>query len=212
MKSIREQIEDAVITAIKTALDQVTNPAAGYLGLVGEYNGELEDREHGVEDLIRRINGQFPAVLVEAGGGPVIAENAARRNFTRVVSLDLYVCSNNLRSRESRTRNDAAFAAATSRDPGIYQIVEHLHDLIAGDDFSLVGVGPSEPQSETSVVKATEICVWQLSFEFKTDANVEPWDNGNGQVLTSYFLKSQDSDLPLDVPPNPIVEAEGNIP
>lgn len=212
MKSQRETIEDAIIDLVSAELLQTANPATGFLGLVGEYSGELDSRDTGVDDLLRRINGQFPAVLVEAGGGALTTRNAAKRNFNRDISIDVYVCSNNLRSRESRSRNDAAYDAATSRDPGAAMTVELLHSLIAGNDFSIAGVGPGIPQSEAPIIKSAELTVWRSTFEFPCDANVEPWDNGNGQVLTSYFLKAQLAEHPADDPPNPVATAEGIIP
>ena len=212
MKSTRETIEDALIEQISSALLQSRNPRSGYLALVGTYNGELEQDDISLEDFRRRLGGAFPAVLVSAGASPFTNESVARRRFRRDIVVELYAASNNLRSREQRVRVDPSFEANETRDLGIYTLLEHLHKIVAGNDLGLDGVSPASPIREEPLLQLDEFTVWRSIFEFKTDAHVEPWSAGDGQSLTTYFLKSQIAEEPPDVSPNPIVESEGTIP
>ena len=211
MKSTREILEDAAIEAIASKLEQKRNSSSGYLGLVGSYNGELDDTD-GLEDFRRRCRGQFPAVLVSAGPASIVGESVTRRQFRREVQLEIYSASDNWRSRESRLRNDPQLDIGATRDPGIFSIVEHIHALIAGNDFGVAGVGPATPLREEPILQLDEFTIWRNVFEFKVDAHVLPWDSGDGQQLTAYYLKSQIAEEPADVSPNPIVESEGDIP
>jgi len=212
MKSQRETVEDAVIESIADKLLQSRNSSSGYLGLCGPYNGELEPDADALEDFRRRIMGQYPAVLVAAGPSPMNAESTNRRRFGRELMLEVYFASNNLRSREHRNRNDPQLDIDATRDPGIYTIVENVHSIVAGNDFGLDGVGPGTPIREEPLVQIDELTIWRSVFQFKTDAHVDPWDSGDGQKLTAYYLKSQLAEHPADDPPNPLVESAGDIP
>lgn len=215
MRSQRETLEDAIIDAIAEKLLLSRNPTTGYLGMVGEYNGELEPDEDALEDFKRRINGAFPAVLVGPGPSPMSSEGSTRKRFKREIMVELYVASNNLRSREHRNRTDPALDAGNTRDVGCYQIIEHLHGLIAGNDFGIDGVSPGDPVREEPLIQIDEFTIWRQVFRFAADAHTAPWDSGDGQKLTSYFLKSQIAGEPDDEPdvsPNPLVTALGGIP
>jgi hypothetical protein len=211
VRSIRETVEDAAIEAISSKHEQKRNASSGYLGLVGAYNGELDETD-GLDDFRRRIRGQFPAVLVAAGPAVIVGESVTRRQFRRELQVEVYSASDNWRSREHRLRNDPQLDTGATRDPGIYTLLEHIFALVAGTDFGLAGVSPATPLREEPLLQLPELCVWRTVFEFKTDAHVEPWETGDGQMLTSYFLKSQIAEEPPDVSPNPIVESEGTIP
>ncbi len=216
MKSQRETLEDAMIEEISSRLLLSQNPAAGYLGFCDAYNGELEPDEDALEDFKRRIGGAFPAVLIAAGPSPMSSEGSTRKRFKREIMMDVFVASNNLRSREHRNRQDPALATNKTRDPGIYTIVENIHQLVAGNDFAIDGVGPGSPIREEPLIQIDEFTIWRLVYQFNADANVESWETGDGQLLTSYFLKSQFNEDPAedltDIPPNPLVESQGDIP
>ena len=212
MKSQRETVEDAIIEEIAEKLLQSRNASSGYLGMIGAYNGELEPDPDALEDFRRRIMGQFPAVLVAAGSSPINAEGASRKRYSRDLTVELYIASNNLRSREHRNRNDPQLEINATRDPGIYMIVEHIHSILAGNDFGLDGIGPGTPLREEPIIQLDEFTVWRVIFSYRNDAHAEPWSAGDGQKLTAYYLKSQLAEHPADDPPNPLVESEGEIP
>ena len=211
MKSTREILEDAIIEAIGSKLEQKRNSSSGYLGLVGAYNGALDGAD-GLEAFRRRCRGQFPAVLVGAGESPYTAESVSRRRFRRDVQVDIFAASSNLRSREHRVRNDPGLDINSTRDPGVYKLLEHIHAIIGGNDLGLQGVGPATPIREDSLLRIDEFTIWRAIYEFKVDAHVEPWSAGDGQKLTAYYLKSQIAEEPADVAPNPLVESQGVIP
>ena len=212
MGSLRQKIEDAAIELIASNLQRKRNTQCGYLDLVGPYNGEFDQTE-GPDDFIRRIRGQFPCVLVSMPSATLRAEAVERTRFTRTISMELYVGSDHLRDRESRLRTDEAAEQDPSCDPGIYKIVEDLHELLAGNDLGLECVDYFEPSTEQVLLQEKGFTLWRMQFTVITDAHVSPRDAGDG-TFTGYAIDSnlENTDADPDVITfNPAVEADGDI-
>jgi hypothetical protein len=210
--SIRQKIEDACIELVSSRFQRRRNSQCGYLDLVGPYNGEIDQTE-GPDDFRRRIRGGFPCVLVTIGSATLSAEATERTRYVRALTLELYIGSDHLRDRESRLRKDESAEQDPNCDPGIYQIVEDLHGIIAGNDFGLECVDYAEPSTEQVLLQEDGFTLWRMQFNIKTDAHVLPRDAGAGQ-FTEYAIDSDldnpDSD-PDVVTFNPAVEANGDL-
>lgn len=209
MGSLRQDIEDALIWAIQTKLQKELNPVDGYLGLVGAYNGEIDQTE-GPDDFIRRIRGQFPAVLVAATNATLRGESAQRTRFVRILTVEIYVGSDHMRTRESRLRQDVGSLDDPTCDPGIYQIIEDLHAIIAGNDFGLECVDYFQPTREEVLLQEIGFTLWRLQYTVAVDAHVNPRDHDDLN-FTQYRLDANLDGDEVDTPPNPFVEAEGDL-
>jgi len=209
LSSLRQTIEDAVIASIGNAVGRECNPGSGYLHLVGPYNGEL-DQTDGPQDLIRRIRGRFPAVLVSAAAATLRSESTTRTRFVREMTFEVYIASDHMRSRESRLRSDEAANQDSNCDPGIYQIVEDLSALISGNDFDLDCVGYFDPSREEVLLQEDGFTVWRLQFTVKMDAHVKSRDFGNAR-FQSYAIDGNLDPPDVTTPPNPFVEADGDL-
>jgi phage gp37-like protein len=209
--SSRQTLEDLIIETLSAKLLKAANPGGGYLRAVDPYNGEMSQAE-GEDDLKRILIGRSPAVLIAAVGALVRPESITRRRFRREVDVDVYCISAHMRARESRLRSDIAAERNGTEDPGIFQIIEDVSTLLSGNDFDAPGISPMVPTNEEPLLRLDGFTVWRVQFEVKVDAHVRPWDAGDGQPFLSYSLKSQVDGHPADDPPNPIVEADGDIP
>ena len=209
MASLRQQIEDAVIGTVRMKYARDCNQQEGYLCLVGPYNGEIEQIE-GPDDFIRRIRGQFPCVLVASTSATLSAESSERTRFTRVLTVELYIGSDHMRDRESRLRKDVVAEDDATQDPGIYQIIEDLHECIAGNDFGLECVDYFQPSREEVLLQETGFTLWRMQFSVKIDAHVAKRDAGD-QQWTEYVLRANLDGDAVATPPNPFVEAEGTL-
>ena len=134
MSSLRQKIEDAAIELIASNLLKKRNSQCGYLANVEPYNGEI-DQTDGPEDFRQKIRGGFPCVLVSMPTATLRAEAVERTRFVRNITMELYVGSDHLRDRESRLRMDENAEQDPNCDPGIYKIIEDLHELLAGNDL-----------------------------------------------------------------------------
>ena len=212
MASLRQKIEDAVIELISSNLQKKLNPQCGYLDFVDVYNGEIDQTE-GPEDFKQKLRGGFPCVLVSMPTATLRAESAERTRFARTITLELYVGSDHLRDRESRLRMDENAEQDPSCDPGIYKILEDLHEILAGNDLGLEGVDYLEPSTEQVLLQEKGFTLWRMQFSVKTDAHVSPRDAGDG-TFTAYAIDSNldnpDNDPDVDSF-NPAVEADGDL-
>ena len=212
MASQRQTIEDAVIEAVSSKLQKKRNPQCGYLDLVGPYNGEI-DQTDGPEEFRRRVRGAFPCLLVAAASATLSSEAVERTRFVRKISLELYIGSDHLRDRESRLRSDESAEQDPNCDPGIYQIVEDVHKIVAGNDFGLECVDYFEPATEKVLLQEKDFTVWRVQYTVDTDAHALPRDAGAGQY-TSYAIDGNidnpEADPDVDTF-NPAVEADGDL-
>ena len=209
MASLRQSIEDAIIAEIGGKLLRECNPLDGYLHFVGPYNGEI-DQKDGPDDLLRVIRGRFPCVLVSATSASFRPETTQRTSWARVVSIELYVGSDHLRSREDRNRSDVSAENDPTCDPGIYQIMEDIFDCIAGNDFDLECVDYLEPSREDLLLQEKTATLWRLQYTTVVDARANKRDHGDSQ-LTAYGLDANLDPDDVTTPPNPFVEATGDI-
>ena len=209
MTSIRQEMEDCAIAVIRAHLAIECNPAAGYLRKVGPYNGEI-DQTDGPEDFLRLMRGQFPFVLVSATSSVVRSESVQRTRFNRVISFELYIGSDHMRTREDRLRKDVAAQVNPNADPGIYQILDHCLDLLAGNDLDIDCVGYFSPGTEQVLLQEEGFTVWRQQYNVQVDARVNKRDFGEFN-FDRYRLNGNVDGDEVDSPPNPIITAEGDL-
>ncbi len=212
MKSLRQKIEDAALELIRSQLQHKRNPQCGYLATVDPYNGEI-DQTDGPEDFRQKIRGGFPCVLVSMPTATLRSEATERTRYVRNITMELYVGSDHLRDRESRLRMDESAEQDPSCDPGIYKIVEDLHELLAGNDLGLECVDYFEPSTEQVLLQEKGFTLWRMQFTVATDAHVSPRDAGDGS-FTGYAIDSnlENTDNDPDVTTfNPAAEADGDL-
>lgn len=202
-----------MIAVLGAELLREFNPGGGYLHGVDPYNGEIDQTE-GPEDLRRALRGRSPMILVAAVGGSFTAESQSRRRWMRLVTLELYVSSNHNRTRENRTRSDVVADGDPTADPGIYQILEDVQQILSGNDLGLSGVGPLSPRREDVLLQEKDFTVWRLLYDTATDAHTKSHDFADRQ-LTDYQINGNlvddDGETVLPDPPNPLVEADGDL-
>lgn len=202
-----------MIAELKQQLSRELNPGGGYLAEVEAYNGEI-DQSEGPEDIRRALRGRSPMILVAAVGGSFTPESQSRRRWMRLITMEMYVASNHNRSRENRTRSDVVADGDPTADPGIYQIVEDVQQILSGNDLGLSGVGPLSPRREDVLLQEKDFTVWRLLYDTATDAHTKPHDFADRQ-LTDYQINGNlvddDGETVLPDPPNPLAEADGDL-
>lgn len=167
MTALRADYETAVVAAITAAqLDvDLGGPAGGYLRLVAAYNGPLAPDEDSPA-LLRLLENGTPSIGVTTGDGEYADIALRRRMSTLETTLELLVCSANLRSHEAQLRGDGI-----ASDPGIYQIIEDLRAVLFGEELGVDGVGYANPAAEQAIIRAEHMTVWRLSYAVRMDAN-----------------------------------------
>jgi hypothetical protein len=210
MGSLRQSVENEIVARIIAAHGRNVAESEGYLRHVGTYNGPVDSSDDGIAALYDAFGGQTPAVLVSAVGGTVSPDSATRTRFTRTISIEIYVISNNLRSRGSRTQSDVVAAATPTADPGVFQIIEDLHDALAGQVSSTDRVGVFTPTREEPILRVAEFTIWQCTYSVQVDAHVNPRDYGTEEIealLIRGCIADPDDETVIDAEPNPIASA-----
>jgi phage gp37-like protein len=165
--SVRGDIERAVIRQ----LAPLTTEQGGYLALVGHYNGEL-DGEHGLDDMQRRLSGAQPAVLVTTSRAVYEVKGTSRSRARVTLDVFVVVVSAHLASREARNLGDDVSVADPRADPGIYQILEDIQDLVWEQPLHVEAAGPARPVSEVFVAQAPELTAWRAHYQVTYDARL----------------------------------------
>jgi hypothetical protein len=150
--ALRRLIEDRVLLL----LDHLRIEQGGYLRAVKPYQGDTDPDGEDV-DLNRVLNGQAPACLVTTGDANFETPSVSRRYTTSEVVIDLLVVSNNLRMAEDAARGAPA-------DPGIYQMVEDVHEALFGSSLGLPLVGYPRPTGERAIVRSGTKKVWGVTY------------------------------------------------
>jgi len=168
MASVRQTLEDAFMLAIAGLSRYAAAPK--YLTKVAPYSGDVD-----ADDFRRITRGKNPAVLVSAKSASLESQSITKTRFTRTLDLDVYVLSDQLRDRVSRNRSDVIAEGSNSKDPGAYQIIEDIHNLVAGQVLS-PGFSPLMPSREDDVLRDDGLSVWQVTYQVDTPADVTKLD------------------------------------
>jgi phage gp37-like protein len=155
----RSMLEDAA----RLCLMPLYKMHGGPLELLDFYNGEL-DTEEGAEDLIQKLLGNAPAVLLAAGEARFEPSDLRRRRYSESLSLHVLIASRHLRDRESRNRRDVTAVHDRTRDPGCYALMRAVKDLLIGRDLAVTGLEPLQPIQEDVVVQGGGLTLWRILF------------------------------------------------
>ncbi len=155
--SQRGMIAEAVLQALQPL--HVRN--GGYLEFLGTWNGETE------EDLQRVLSGASPAVLVWVGAGRINARAVNRQHVRKRYTVELFVISTSFSSREAQGIGDENRELA-GVDPGTYQIIDDLDDMLIGAELGIAGVYLLEPEGETPG-NVGETTMWRVTYGIEAD-------------------------------------------
>jgi|GEM_PF-3026305 len=195
--SKRQEIEDAVITALSALLRPTK-----YLAAIDAYNGEL-DRFEGADDVRAALSG-VPGILVAGGDGRYSAQGTTRRRFAKQIQIELLLVSAHGRAQHARTRADAAAQASVLRDPGVYLIEEDVFSLLAGEDLGIDTAGQLMPVAETLLFELPDLTARHVTYNVTHDVRKTNLDHGT-EPLSGYRIETNLED---GEPLNPLAERE----
>ena len=199
--NIRSGVENAVVAA----LNPLGKHNGQYLRTLRVYNGDLTPGTED-EDFQRVTAGAMPAILVSTGDG-VYERLTMGRVADRVFTIELLIGSTNLRSQENRFRGDSGL----SNDPGIYQMLDDVRNLIFNSPLvGVAGACTARPISESAVLRSNDLSIWLATYAIRTDVIDDPLDDEDpflGLVSNQFNFPDEDP----GVPANPVIEAKTEI-
>lgn len=214
----RQVLEDAIVARLdlELGIDRQNLGATvsrGYLRTIAPYNGEI-DGAQSAEDIRAALRGRAPGVLVSTTGATYQSRSTRRRRFDREITVELILISNHRRDRETRLRADLVSQGDPSADPGIYRILADVLQQLAGDDLGVDGIGPLSPSAEGPLARFDDFTAWQMTY--RADELLKVPERLTTQAHTDYHLETQVVDevnqQVIAEPPNPMVEADGQLP
>jgi hypothetical protein len=204
----RTTLRQALADRIKLMLlPSLGGGAAGYLRMIGMLPRPLKDSS--VEEIGFLLSfvtqGQSPAVLIALGKKDYdpAGMDFPSTHYRGGVEVVFYVVSTNARGPvEGRLFADVAGSASSQADPGIETILEHLEELLIGQDCDIKTLSELRPSSEDEVFTGAEESIWEQRYTMQVSREI------NADRLVTGLLTSIENKNNLDGadPANPIVD------
>lgn len=157
------------------------------------------------------LQGTTPSLCVALGGMQITPIDGLE-DYLGELEVAVYCLSKNLRSFvDGRMAPDSVATGDPTADPGVETMLEHVREILAGQDIGLIGTHDMDPKSENEVVTDGEGTIWELKFSLVVDVIVNP-ERVNSEVATSLEVQSNldglsdsqqpivDSIVPIEVP------------
>lgn len=157
------------------------------------------------------LQGATPSLCV-ALGRMTLTPIDGLEDFRGELEVAVYAMSKNMRSFvDGRMAPDIVATGDPTADPGVETMMEHVHEILSGQDIDLIGVHNMEPKSQEEVATDGEATLWEQRFTLKVDVSVNP-QRAESDVPTSIEIRSDldglddsqqpivDSVFPIEVP------------
>lgn len=164
--------------------------SGGYVAKIGALprplKGESDDE---LALLWIALQGATPALAV-ALGRMDLSPIDGNESFVGELEVAVYALSRNLRAFvDGRLSPDVVAGGDPTADPGIETMLEHVRELLCGQELDLVGVHELRPKSEDEVVTDGEGSLWEQRFTVVVEASVNPQRASSDPVTA---IESQD--------------------
>jgi hypothetical protein len=189
---IRQAIIDHLSTTPTGTGRPLLRSAGGYLNKIGALPMPLDGSDEEVAgELWVALQGVAPpAICVALGGEDFEALGIGGRNWTGELEVAVYAVSTNLRALvEGRLSPDALAATDPTADPGIETMLEHVRQLLCGEDFSLPTVHAVKPKSVRHKATGADVTIWEHRFTLGVDVVVDP-QRANSDVAGDLEVQS----------------------
>jgi hypothetical protein len=175
---IRQTIVDHLGTTPTGTGRPLLRSAGGYVNKIGTLPMPLDDgsKEDMAGELWVALQGVAPpALCIALGGEDFEPFGIGGRNWTSELEVAIYAVSTNLRALVGgRLSPDALAAVDPTSDPGIETMLEHVRQLLCGEDFSLPTVHALRPKSVRPKATGADVTIWEHRFVLGLDVEVNP--------------------------------------
>lgn len=200
-KPLRGIIQDGAVSM----LSPLDGANGGYLAALEPtaqtIRGNQDEEAFGM--LADQLGGRTPAILVGCGDADYSIAGDVQ-NWKGTLTVPVYLIVNSAQSRELRQTGNAESYATATADPGIFVMLEHTRQLLAGQLPGDVGnsIKHLRPSTERQLWAGEDVEIWEqtyivvisYSLNLKRDISLEL-----KQIETYTRLADQqiDSDTPI---------------
>lgn len=165
---MRTAIRNAITAKLAPLLKRQTPPApAKYLQAIKTVARPMRGQgdEEGKDLVANALLGQAPAIAIALGKLPAEQADTTRTIYQGELEVALYMISEHARGvEEGRLYGDAISAADDTADPGIWTVLEHARERIAGAHLGIAGVEEPLFVDEDEVVTAADATIWEQRY------------------------------------------------
>lgn len=197
-KPQRTKIRDAIIARL-APLKRAANPALyipanGIKTVSRPFRGAGDVEMRG--ELAKTFQGLSPAIAIGIGRAAFGARGVSAIEAEATIEIGIYVASSHSRDIvEGRLYGDATAAAANTNDPGLFVLLEHVRQLLLGQELDIEGVGPLRPVEEDEVATFDDLTIWEQRYEVAVDVEINPF-RAITQTVTEIEGRHSLSDIP----------------
>lgn len=150
------------------------------------------------------LAGQAPAVCVALGKKTFEAAGSLEVDGRGILEVHVYVVSSNPRNTvDGRLANDVVAATDNTADPGIETMLEHVGQLLDGQDLGIDTVYEMIAESEDIVWTADDYTIFEQLYRVKVDLAINV-DRNITQLVTSIAAQTSidtaQSGVPVPAP------------
>ena len=176
--------------------------SGGYLAKVGALPRPIKgESEEELAFVWIALQGATPSLLVALGRMDLTPIDG-NEDYLGELEVAVYSLSKNLRAFVDGCMSpDAVASGDPTADPGIETMLEHVRELLCGQELGVIGVHEIRPKSEDEVVTDGEGSLWEQRFTVIVEASVNP-QRASSDLVTQ--IEAQDGLVPtlteLEVP------------
>lgn len=147
----------------------------GYLAKIGALPRPLKsDSADELGFVWIALQGATPSLCV-ALGRMDLSPIDGNEDYLGELELAVYSLSKNLRAFvDGRMSPDAVANVNPTADPGIETMLEHVREILCGQELGVRGIHEVRPKSEDEVVTDGEGSLWEQRFTVLVEASVNP--------------------------------------
>jgi hypothetical protein len=182
-KPMRTLIRDALVAQLAPLLKSAT--PAKYLRAITTiarpYRGQGD--EEGLGMIANALLGRAPAVAIALGRLPTERAGSLPTEMKGDLDVVLYVVSEHGRDlEEGRLYGDAIATGDDTADPGIWTMLEHVRERVAGQSLGIAGVDEPIHDLEDEALTAANATVWEQRYTIGVSIVLNP-ARDNDQML-----------------------------
>lgn len=170
--------------------------------------------EQGLALLNIALAGQAPSIAIALGKKTYEAGGSLEIDGRGILEVAIYVCSANPRNTvDGRLANDVTAATDNTADPGVETMLEHVEQLLDGQDLGIPSVYEMIAETEDQVWTGDDYTIWEQVYRVKVDRMINP-NRNIAQLVTSIAAQTSidtaQSGVPVPAPvgspANPILD------
>ncbi len=170
------------------------------------------DSPEEIDLIVNELQGQSPAVLVAIGRKTYQAAGMEipAVSYRGELELAVYVVCTNARARQDgRLSTDIAGQSDPLADPGIETVLEHIEELLLGQELNIKSVSELRPVSEDELATFGDLSIWEQRYTLAVERVMNP-ERDNGEALTAIEGKNNfTADEGDDA--NPVVDTTADL-